>query len=239
MAWARVQFKTAGADAAAVSVPATFTDSNPVAGNTLIAFITNYDADGPFTVSSVTDTIGNTWLPIGSKTIVSSLGGNWAANMYYCVNTTTAANTVTANFSGSAQYRGIEIFEYSGLDSSPFDKTSSKPQVDPGTVANAVTSDTTAATTVDNELVLGCTLGVNGFQTSAGTGFSSINLNTNVNLFTYLNAEQKNLTPTGTTAATFTTASATDDFITFVATFKEPSTVTQATPSNTRRTIHW
>jgi hypothetical protein len=71
------------------------------------------------TISSVTDTAGNTW----SEAILRSHPSSDRASIWYAKNCAGGANTVTVNFSGNT-YGGIAIAEYSGCDTAaPLDVT--------------------------------------------------------------------------------------------------------------------
>ena len=74
------------------------------------------------TISSVTDTAGNTYSSAVSRlTMASSVG---YIQVYYTNTTATnAANVVTATFSASTTYRTIIAAEYSGATATPLDVT--------------------------------------------------------------------------------------------------------------------
>ncbi len=119
--------------------------------------------DTTSTVSSVTDTRGNTYaLAIGPNT-----GTGLRQSIYYAKNIAAGANTVTVTFSQAAAVPDIRVLEYSGLDAvTPLDATA-------GAAGNsAAASSGNATTTKANELIFGAGMTARHFN-SAGTGFTS------------------------------------------------------------------
>lgn len=97
---------------------------------------------GTPTVSSITDTAGNTWSTISSATYAYDGARNVMA---YAKNITGhASNVVTVNLSGAAAWRDILIEEFAGLDtSSPLDgtvQTAAGVDVDPYVTPNITTT---------------------------------------------------------------------------------------------------
>jgi hypothetical protein len=120
-------------------------------------------------------------------------------------------------FAGAVTFASLQVAEYSGVaTSSALDKTANNSQTDPGTAANAITSGS-VTTTTDGQLILGWTsaLVVGGSTVSAGSGFTG-----RINVFGDILFEDQIQTSAGAIAATFTTTSATADFITLVSTYK-------------------
>ena len=76
--------------------------------------------DTTSTVSSVTDSRGNTYTQAGA--MVTGTGLRQA--IYYAKNIAAGSNTVTVSFNQAAAFVDVRILEYSGLDtSSPLDVT--------------------------------------------------------------------------------------------------------------------
>ena len=105
------------------------------------------------TVSSVTDSKGNTYVRAVGPTV---LAAGLTQSIYYAKNIAGAAagaNTVTVQFSTSATYPDIRILEYSGLDvNNPLDSFSAA-------IGTAVTMDSGAAVTTNaNDLLVGANI---------------------------------------------------------------------------------
>src|SRR5579872_5590502 len=106
--------------------------------------------DSTATVSSVTDTKGNSYALAGAPVVQS---GTATQAIYYAKSIATAAagaNTVTVTFSTGAAYPDVRIAEYSGLDpANPLD-------VSIGGQGNSATSSSGAVTTTNaNDLLVG------------------------------------------------------------------------------------
>jgi len=174
--------------------------------------------DSTSTISSVTDTRGNTYnLAIGP----TSFNGMQQA-IYYAKNIAVGSNTVTVRFNQAAGYPDVRILEYSGLDTTnPLDGKAAATGT--GTAANSGSVTTTAA----NELIFGAGTTGQGF-TAAGTGFS----NRMINVFGNI-AEDKIVSATGSYNATGTVSSAA--WIMQMATFRGNGQV--ANPAPTVNTI--
>ncbi len=121
------------------------------------------------TVSSVTDTKGNTYaLAVGPT--VQPAGGGLSQAIYYAKNIASATangNSVTVGFSGAAAFPDVRVLEYSGLSpTSPLDVTASA-------IGNsATTSSGTATTTSANELLVAANT-VWTTTVGPGAGFTS------------------------------------------------------------------
>jgi len=103
---------SASASASSIASPA----GNDLNGSLLVAFIAG--ETGPRTISSITDTAGNTWLavPNAYRSIAGALNPEWG-DLWYCRNAIgNAANVVTANLSGAATFRSIHIHSYPNAD---------------------------------------------------------------------------------------------------------------------------
>jgi len=124
--------------------------------------------NGSLSVTSVTDTVGNTYALAVGPTINST--SNDHQSIYYARNIAAAApnaNLVTVNFSGAVNYPDLRILEYSGLDSTnPLD-------VAVGSSGNSASSSSGAITTATaNELLVSGNV-VATSTSGAGTGFTS------------------------------------------------------------------
>ena len=119
------------------------------------------------TVSSVTDSKGNTYVRAVGPTV---LAAGLTQSIYYAKNIAGAAagaNTVTVQFSTSATYPDIRILEYSGLDvNNPLDSFSAA-------IGTAVAMDSGAAVTTNaNDLLVGANIVLTS-TAAAGSGFSN------------------------------------------------------------------
>jgi hypothetical protein len=169
--------------------------------------------DSTSSVSSVTDTRGNTYtLAIGP----TSFNG-MQQSIYYAKNIAVGSNTVTVRFNQAAAYPDVRILEYSGVDTTnPLDGKAVATGT--GTAANSGS----IATTTANELIFGAGTTGQGF-TAAGTGFA----NRMINVFGNI-AEDKVVSATGSYNATGTVSSSA--WIMQVATFRGGGQVTNPAP---------
>jgi hypothetical protein len=128
--------------------------------------------DDSTTVSSVTDTSGNTYtLAVGPTVQPGPAGGGGLSQaIYYAksiASATANSNAVTVTFSAAAAFPDVRILEYSGLNpTSPLDVTAAA-------VGNSDTSSSgTATTTSASELLIGANV-VFTSTTGPGAGFTS------------------------------------------------------------------
>jgi chitodextrinase len=162
---AYVQSNSASPNNSSVStLPVTFTSAQ-TAGNFIVVGVSWASST---TVSSITDSKGNTYSLAVGPTTNTALGAT--AAIYYANNIATAAagaNTVTVAFSSAVPYPDIRVAEYSGISTtSPLDVTAV------ATGDSATTDSGSASTTNANDLIVGS----NAQQTTtsgAGTGFTS------------------------------------------------------------------
>lgn len=173
-------------------------------------------------ISSITDSLSQveTTLP-GEITDGSTV----TIRASYYVNSAAGANTITVNLTGSAGYGSVAIHEYSGVaTSSALDKTAANNQANPGTAADAVTTGN-VTTTTDGQLIFGFAAQYDpvGSTTAAGTGFTE-----RQDPFGDSPTEDRIQTSAGAIAATFTAGDATQDFFTWIATFKAAAAVASA-----------
>src|SRR6266849_2067206 len=122
--------------------------------------------DATSTVTSVTDSKANVYLPASGPTVLAS---GETLTVYYAANIAAAAaggNTVKVTFNTSARYPDIRIAEYSGIDrTSPLD-TKAAAQGS-GTAA----SSGAVATTNANDLLVGASQ-VQNVTMAAGSGYT-------------------------------------------------------------------
>jgi outer membrane protein assembly factor BamB len=131
-------------------------------------------SDSTSTITSVTDTAGNTYQLAAPLT----RGSGMSQAIYYAKNINAAGpgnNAVTVRFSGAVPYPDMRVAEYAGLDAvNPFDTSASAS----GTVAAASSGNLT--TSAANELIFGAgytsgvfTGGTNGFTARIITPFDA------------------------------------------------------------------
>lgn len=202
--------------------------SNVTAGNLIAVGITWYN--DPITLSSVTDTLGNTYTVV--QTVNIALAQRYATA--YAKNILGGANTVTATFSlATAIFRGIIVHEVSGADTTaPLDKNAGQVQTAPGTGANAVTSGAVVSTT-DGQYLFGFTAEGAGVSTTItqGTGYT-LRQRTQSSTTTEEQASEDQIQATAASiAATFTIGTDTE-MGTLILTFKAAGAAA-ATPQRT------
>ena len=124
-------------------------------------------ADSTSNVSSVTDTMGNSYTLAVGPTVHP---GYETQSIYYARNIAAAlanGNTVTVTFNAAAAYPDIRILEYSGADpNSPVDVVAA------GTGTNSPTNSGPATTTNGSDLLFGASE-VWTSNTGAGAGFTT------------------------------------------------------------------
>jgi hypothetical protein len=123
-------------------------------------------ANSASTITSVTDTSGNSYTLAVGPTLVS---GYLYQSIYYAKNIKAAAagaNAVTVNFSPAAPYPDIRILEYSGADpNNPVDITAA------GTGSSGTSSTSAASTTNATDLIFGANM-VWTMTTGPGSSFT-------------------------------------------------------------------
>ncbi len=123
--------------------------------------------DSAATISSVTDSVGNTYA-VAAAPIVQASTASQA--IYYAQNIAAAAagaNTVTVNFNVAARHPDIRIAEYSGVD--PLNALDSSASAQ----GNTATSDSGPVTTTNaNDILIGANV-VQSTSTGPGTGYTS------------------------------------------------------------------
>jgi hypothetical protein len=118
---------------------------NVTIGTTLVVFVTGFFSGG-CTISSIADTIGNTWTNQG--TFTDGATGH-IGRVYTCTNKASGANTVTVTFGQSTGGCTLEVAEYSG---SIVDQVSS---VFYDTASETTVTCPAVTTTKTYELILG------------------------------------------------------------------------------------
>jgi len=159
-----VQTNSSSPQATQTPVAVTYTGAQ-TAGNLNVVIVSWNDSTA--TISSVTDSIGNTYA-VAAAPVVQT--GTASQAIYYAKNIAAAAagaNTVTVNFNVAARHPDIRIAEYSGVDPlNPLDASV-------GAQGNTATSDSgPVATTNANDLLIGANV-VQSTSTGPGTGYTS------------------------------------------------------------------
>jgi hypothetical protein len=134
--------------------------ANAVAGDLILV---GFDFDTNATASSVTDSQGNVFTPVGNQ--LTSPGGA-RSRVYYAKAIKGGADTVTVNLSATSAWIEMYLAEYSGVDQvNPID-------VQAGASGNAGTvSSGNSATTVAGDLIFGYC--VADWACTAGSGFAA------------------------------------------------------------------
>ncbi len=185
-----VQVNAAIPQTNSASVPVTFGLAQ-TAGNLNIVVVGWNDITS--TVTSVTDSLGNTYAQAG----ITVSGTAERQAIYYAKNILAGSNTVTATFNQAARFVDVRILEYSGLDTTnPLDVTASA-------AGSSVSPNSgTATTTSANELIFGAGTTATGFY-APGTGFTTRIITGDGDI-----AEDKVVSSTGSYSATAPTSSA-------------------------------
>lgn len=204
---------------ASSSTASTGSFSSAVTSGNLIVVRIWYN-DATRSVSSVSDTKGNTYArAAGPTTGPSSLAG-WRQELWYAKNVTGGTTfSVTATFDATfSTEKSIAAFEYSGADAaSPLDRTAAT------TTTGANAASPSVATTSASELLFGAALF--GSCGNAGSGFTARStLNCNV-------AEDKTVSTTGSYSATFSNTS--QAAVVQLATFRASGQAVDTTPPST------
>ena len=158
-----VQVNSADPQTPQTSVSVTYTSAQ-AAGDLNVVIIGWNDTSA--TVTSVTDTMNNAYVPAVGPTLQAGVA---TQSIYYARNVVAAAagaNAVRAQFSVGARYPDVRILSYRGIDpSNPLDVTAA------ATGSSATSSSGAVTTTNPNDLIIGANL-VQTTTTAAGTGFT-------------------------------------------------------------------
>lgn len=162
MAIAFVQVKSNTSSAAVNTLASTFTNVQAVGNLNVVAISFS---DGAVTVTSVVDSLGNTYV-----LVVGPTRGGTNSNdqyIYYAKNIKAGANTVTVSLSASVTFVDIRMAEYSGIDAvSPLSNFSA------GTGTGVLLNSGNATTSQANSLLVGAGTSF-GAISSAGAGYTS------------------------------------------------------------------
>ena len=186
-------------------------------------------------VSSVTDTQGNTYTLIGSPQTWSPY--HFVERLYYAKNIKGGANTTTVTLSGS-KYMEVHLYDYSGLDTvSPLDASAT-----PQTGTSVTGTSGTLTTSNANDLLFGFFHSDNNVTNTAGSGFTGRTFSAEGG---YPLAEDKYVTSTNSYSATMS-FSGSADYVGFLVAFKAasgtpsaPGTPTYTNISTTSLTVNW
>ena len=139
-----VQMNAADPQTASASVPVAYLTAQTAGNLNVVAVGWN---DTTSTVSSVTDTRGNTYIQAGTTTT----GTGMRQAIYYARNIAAGSNTVTVAFNQAAAFVDVRVLEYSGMD------TIESAGCDGGGGGNrhAAPSSGAATTTSASELIFG------------------------------------------------------------------------------------
>jgi hypothetical protein len=156
---ASVQATARAATVASKSLSLSF-PANTVAGDiVLVAF----DYDSNSVPSSVTDSQGNVFYPVGNQ--LTSPGGS-RSRVYYAKNIKGGADTVTVNLSANSGYIELYLSEYTGVDQkNPIDA-----QAGASGHAGSVSSGNSTTTTTGDVIFGYC---VADWTCTAGSGFAA------------------------------------------------------------------
>ena len=146
--------------------------SNITAGNTCLAAVSFDDSGGTIPISSVTDTLGNTY------TLVDEIARGEHIAIYVAPSPSGGANTVTVSFTGGSPGDGaLAVAEFSGRDTStPIGNHTTNDQVTPGNSTDGVTVGPITVVAGDDIVSwhVDYFSGIpGGTEYTAGTGFTS------------------------------------------------------------------
>lgn len=162
MAWALAQTAQSQRVASGTNVIAY---ASNIGANSLLIATVEFE-DDTATITSITDSRGNTWTPV--DTILRSGTAFGSIQIWWATNPTGGANTVTLTPSAAAPST-LGIHEYSGLDTTaPFD-TSSKIADTAGLLTTATAPTITTAQAGELLFVLGSTVRT---PSLAGSGYT-------------------------------------------------------------------
>jgi len=140
---ALVQFKRGPSTSGPTTISAAF-DSNVTAGNLIVVSVMD---DNGGTISSVTDSRGNTYQQATTTVWIGTGRRTW---VYYAYNVAAGATNVTTTFAGAGQANML-IHEFSGiLTTDPLDGKAATKSADSGTSLPVSANFTT---TVDGDLI--------------------------------------------------------------------------------------
>lgn len=176
-------------------------DLASVSDGDLIIVCTHFFSGGTDPGATITDDIGNTYTEAPTSPVIGQ--SNRTLRYFYTFSSGGGSNVdVTADWGSSASYKTIVAVQYDGV--SAFQVGSDNTQNTPGTGTDGITS-TNATPTSQPALQFGFSMRFSGNENEeplAGTGFTGRNAaDTTVPSLGY---EDRTLTSTAATAATFT-----------------------------------
>lgn len=211
MATTWIQNAEGATSASGGSIAGTF-GSNNTAGRFLYVTV-SWDPPAGETISSLADTLGNSYIFVASATIVSS---GQVMSVYYVPACLGGANTVTATFSGNVTNRRIQVSEYSGLN--PYGLDISAATL--GSTANG--TDGTAATalvTTHTDAVFASATKMADAAYTPGTGWTE-DSETGAGSGVKTQHQHRDQSSPGSITATWTTTDGAVDFAAIVVGFK-------------------
>jgi hypothetical protein len=167
------QVKFAEGTPGSTTIAATF-DSNPLAGSTILALVTNLDDAGANQPTvTVADGVNGSY-PAAIDNIRDT-ANNQRTRMFCKQNVSAGATTVTATYSASISFRGIVIIEVAGVAVASQDQHTAQMQLTPGTGTDATTSGNTGTLGGVPNIVVGVTWNSGGSPgtPATGTGYTS------------------------------------------------------------------
>jgi hypothetical protein len=133
---------------------------NTAAGHLILVA---FDYDSNATPSSVADSQGNVFTPIGNQ-LISPAGAR--SRVYYAKNIKGGADTITVNLSANSGWIELYISEYSGVDTvNPIDTQAG------ASGSTSTVSSGAATTTAAGDMLYGYCLG--DWNCTAGSGFTA------------------------------------------------------------------
>ena len=188
------------------------------AGNLIVGMVTYAAAE---TVSSVTDSVGNTYALL---TEVEDVADAQAARMFYAMNVGAGTPTVTANGVTNGDGTTILVHEVSGAaTTAALGQQGGQVDVNPGTGANACNSGS-VTTGTDGEYIFGTAVLSSDFSDgianfAAGTGFTERTERNVLNNLGVTSEDQVQVSA-GAIDATFTVVRGAQTYIVLISTFK-------------------
>lgn len=211
-----LQEKNTFATGSGANISLAFT-SNNTAGNAIQAIAT-WGSQVLTDFSSVTDT-RNTYGAAQNKVVDTN--DSQGIGQAIVGNIGAGANTVQANFNNTPSFRGIWIFEHTGVTASPTDGANSKYDPVPGTGTDAITSSTAANATQPVLMCGVCYDSGAGLAPSSGTGFTLGAKGWNNGTQNQATSENERFTNTTAKAATWTASTSACQSIAVMAMFDE------------------
>lgn len=225
MAWTKVQSANTPSTGAASGTSVSVTVSAVGSGNAICGII-SWD-NGSVDLTSVTDNQGNSY---NLETTILNVNDAEKYCAFSRTNITGGPTVITANFSGSIDYRSILIDEFSGGSTASSDERDvhgGQYQSNPGTGSNAITSGT-FTTTVDGDLLWGgCGSQLPFGLPSVGTGFTRGGFS-NTDLIASSEYRTQTTAASGTAATATASGGASGSTVMFLIALKPPGAAPDA-----------